>query len=45
MYLYFRAKLYSVVCAGILLEIGDILDYIDGDLARFDKRICCNRNW
>lgn len=45
MYLFFKAKVISIFVGGILLQIYDILDYVDGDLARFTNRVSIFGEW
>jgi len=45
MYFYFKADILLIVLAGILLEVGDILDYADGDLARLSGKSSVLGQW
>lgn len=45
MYLFFKAELFTIFCAGLLIEFADILDYVDGDLARLMKRTSKLGEW
>ncbi|HQQ06942.1 MAG TPA: CDP-alcohol phosphatidyltransferase family protein [Candidatus Omnitrophota bacterium] len=38
MYLFMRASIWSIFWAGMFIQAADILDYVDGDLARLTGR-------
>lgn len=45
LYLFFKAGFYSIILAGIILQICDILDYVDGDLARLTGKTSVLGEW
>ncbi|MFH1508124.1 MAG: CDP-alcohol phosphatidyltransferase family protein [Candidatus Omnitrophota bacterium] len=45
MYLFSRGKVYLIFTAGILLQLCDILDYVDGDLARLNNKTSKLGEW
>ncbi|RJP29001.1 MAG: CDP-alcohol phosphatidyltransferase family protein [Candidatus Omnitrophota bacterium] len=45
MYLYLKCSLYAIFTAGILLQLSDIFDYVDGDLARLKNKVTIEGQW
>jgi len=45
MYLFYRATIWSFFYGGLFIQVADILDYVDGDLARLTKKTSKFGEW
>ncbi len=45
MFFYLKAEVFFIVLAGIFIELSDILDYVDGDVARISSKTSIFGEW
>jgi hypothetical protein len=45
LYLFSRSTIYSIFIAGLIVQLCDILDYVDGDLARLSGKTSKKGEW